>query len=76
MIVPVIRIEPIKHALAIIAEFNRIDLAEVALEENGLLLPVTAAHVDSFRITGLSNKDFIDMRFWETAESILDGDKK
>lgn len=62
---PIIDIALIRAALQVISEFNQLDLKTVTLVDGGELLPVTDAMIDRFQITGLSNKDFVDFRFWE-----------
>lgn len=61
-----IDIETIDLAHAVLADLNRLDLRDVEFYSGGVLIPVTAEHLDEFRVTGLSNRDFVRMRMWET----------
>lgn len=70
---PIVPIEPILHAIAVIAEFNRLNLAEVTLHQNGEPIPgVTPEVVRRFRVTGLANKDFLVAEFWNGGEPMED----
>ncbi len=60
-----VAIEPIREAMRVLAEFNRLDLASIILTEGGKPIPgVTPALIEGFRFVGLSNKEFVDMEWW------------
>ena len=61
-------IEPIQQATAVIDEFNRLDLSKVVLTEGGKPLPVTAKMLEEFRFVGFTNKNFVELRWWEGEE--------
>jgi hypothetical protein len=47
-----------------IAQFNRADLKTLTLFENGKPLQIPPEAFDTFRFTGLSNKEFVGLEFW------------
>lgn len=59
MIVP---IEPIQQALKVIEDFNALDLNQVTLTEKGR--PISFA-LEGWKFLGLTNKNLVEMRFWE-----------
>lgn len=61
----IVDIEPIEAALETLAAFNRLDLSRVELREGGKPIAIPAGESERFRVTGLSNKEFVAMRFWE-----------
>lgn len=67
----VVDISALKLALQIIANFNALNLHNVELVDNGVPINVTPEMIDNFKFTGLSNKDFVAMEWWNDAESIV-----
>ena len=62
-----IDIESIRLALRVLAHFDKIDLENVELHENGIPLHYAGDKIqilDNFKFTGLSNRSFVDMQFW------------
>jgi len=70
MIKQIVNIEAIKLARQVFREFNRLDLSQVELYENGKPLPVTSDMIDEFKFCGLNNENFVDMRWWEPRKEI------
>lgn len=54
-----IDVETIELALRVLGDLNRLDLCDVDFYRDGKLVPVTAAEIDEFKFTGLSNRDFV-----------------
>ncbi len=61
----IVHIEAVKLALHVLADFNALDLTQVELYENEKLLPITPEILDDFRFCGLSNRDFVERRWWQ-----------
>lgn len=58
-------IEEFNKHLDYFKRINLADIKELTVFENGIEVEINPSHKDEFRLTGLSNKDFIEMRFWE-----------
>jgi hypothetical protein len=54
-------LEKIKAALAVIDEFNELDLNEVELYEGGELIKYPPGTLEKWRFVGLTNKMFVEM---------------
>jgi hypothetical protein len=46
---------------------NRADLREIELIERGSAFAIRADVIEEWRKTGLTNVDFIELRFWESS---------
>lgn len=60
-----VNIDRINAALAEIAAFNRLPLAECEFFEKGRRLEIDPEVLENFRFIGLSNKCFVELRFWD-----------
>jgi hypothetical protein len=49
----------LREAIDVINRFNKLDLCNVTLLDNGKTVVVDASTINDFEMTGLSNKDFI-----------------
>lgn len=58
-------IEELYLAMAVLKRFNLMELKDVELYEDGEMISVAPEAIERFRITGLSNKDFVRVRYWE-----------
>lgn len=56
--------EPIEAALKTLRDFNKLDLSKVQLTKNDRNIKMN--NLEEFRYTGLSNKDYIRLRFWKS----------
>lgn len=55
-------VDTIRHAQEVLDNFNRLDLEDCAFFDNGRVT-VPPGAIERFRMTGLSNKDFVLMHF-------------
>jgi hypothetical protein len=60
----VVDLARIRAALDVIGDFNRLDLADVDFVDAGNPFPVPPETIGEFRFTGLCNKDFVELEFW------------
>lgn len=58
-------IEEFNEHLNYFKRINRDDIKELTIFENGIEVEINPSYKNEFRLTGLSNKDFVEMRFWE-----------
>ena len=58
-----IAVEDIEYLIRKLAEFNKLNLNQIHLTENGKNIDMN--NLEEFRCMGLSNKDYINLRFWE-----------
>jgi hypothetical protein len=49
-------------------EFNSLDLGKISLTENGVPIEITQEILDDWRMVGMSNSMFVEMRFWANTE--------
>jgi len=61
----IVDIEEIKEALDVIAEFDKLNLNEVELHENGEPIQIPEGYLEEFKFCGLCNRNFIEMEWWK-----------
>lgn len=62
----IVNIEAVKLAYAVLEEFNKLNLYDVNLYENGVQIPITNKILDSWRFVGMSNSSFVETEFWKS----------
>jgi hypothetical protein len=62
---PCIPVEPIEQAIEVLSNFNKLKLKDIQLTRGGVPFPMK--HLDNFRFTGLSNKNYVDMAWYDDA---------
>ena len=63
-----INIEDVESAMSLLDRFNKLNLKQVELYRNGFKIEYPESVVEEFRLTGLSNKCFVEMEFWNGPE--------
>lgn len=63
---PRVSIDEVANAHKLLVEFNRLDLRNVVLTENGKVLQIPPEKLEEWHFIGMSNDAFVESRFWET----------
>ena len=73
-----IAVEWIEYLNSELSKINKMDMKDIIWMENGVIIDTSEKVLDAFRFTGLSNKSFVDVRFWEDYEYLnsLEADEK
>lgn len=61
----IVHINSLQALLDIISEINNVPFDEIQWMKDGKPLDVPQELKDEFKMTGLSNKDFVALEFWE-----------
>lgn len=72
----VVPIEEIQSAIMVIADFNKLNLDNIELTENGEKIVISNEIRESWKFIGMSNRSFVECRYWERTEEELNGDEK
>lgn len=64
-------VEDVTAALQVIAEFNRHDLGAIDLYQGGIKVEFAPAVIDRWKVTGLANKDFVELGMPDLNEPLL-----
>jgi len=65
-----VNINEITLALNVLENFNATDLSNAEFYENGERLEIDKDVIDYFKEIGLTNKNFVELRFWEEAHNL------
>lgn len=61
----IVNIEEFKSHLDYFSKINKCKLSDIKIIKDGKEIPIRQEIIDDFEYMGLSNKDFIDMDYWD-----------
>lgn len=63
-----INLEEVDALINRLREINNVPLNELEIYENGERVTIAPKALEDFRFTGLSNRDFLEVRYWESSD--------
>lgn len=63
-----INLEEFDELIARFREINKAPLDELEIYQDGVRVVIPPKALEDYRFTGLSNRDFLEMRYWESPD--------